>query len=504
MGFTFSPESDSGLVGITLRLPTGTAISTTNELSGRIEDLLAGREEITALQVTVGVNQTDVGNTSASERAEFTLELTPGLERSKTNSELARDYEAEIKTLLANYPEASVSAKALAGGGPPPVSDYSVTLSSNDLALLRERDVLARLTLEDSPYLSNVTSPFDTTVSERVFKIDPTRLSGTGLTVLDVYSTLRAYNVGLEAASMSDGGEEVPIQVRINPTNLRDEQSLLSLTIFSQVLERSIPLSELGQFVIQEAPTSIARIGQIYTSTIDASILPGSPPTSQLRGELRESLKSAGVFDAQVTEGKGVGLDLTGDLIFLTPIAFAFALLLNYLVIASQFNSFKFPVYLLLAVPLALVGALWVFFLTGTPLDLFAVLGIIILPGLVVKNSILLLDLVVNKETEAFENMKLKEMLIAAAKTRLRPILMTTLTLIAISAPLLLGIGEGAELRYSLGLVIAGGVTFSALLTLFVVPAAFYRFEHKKFDAELSQQRQPASPKMQAMPSATD
>ncbi len=504
LGFTFSPDSDSGLVSITLRLPTGTALSTTNELSGRIEDLLAGREEITALQVTVGVNQTDVGNTSASERAEFTLELTPGLERNKTNSELARDYEAEIKTLLADYPEVSVSAKALAGGGPPPVSDYSVTLSSNDLALLRERDVLARLTLEDSPYLSNVTSPFDTTVSERVFKIDPTRLSGTGLTVLDVYSTLRAYNVGLEAASMSDAGEEVPIQVRINPTNLRDEQSLLSLTIFSQVLERSIPLSELGQFVIQEAPTSIARIGQIYTSTIDASILPDSPPTSQLRGELRESLKSAGVFDAQVTEGKGVGLDLTGDLIFLTPIAFAFALLLNYLVIASQFNSFKFPVYLLLAVPLALVGALWVFFLTGTPLDLFAVLGIIILPGLVVKNSILLLDLVVNKETEAFENMKLKEMLIAAAKTRLRPILMTTLTLIAISAPLLLGIGEGAELRYSLGLVIAGGVTFSALLTLFVVPAAFYRFEHKKFDAELSQQRQPASPKMQAMPSATD
>ena len=504
LGFTFSPESDSGLVGITLRLPTGTAISTTNELSGRVEDLLAGREEIIALQVTVGVNQTDVGNTSASERAEFTLELTPGLERTRTNSELARDYEAEIKTLLADYPEVSVSAKALAGGGPPPVSDYSVTLSSNDLALLRERDVLARLTLEDSPYLSNVTSPFDTTVSERVFKIDPTRLSGTGLTVLDVYSTLRAYNVGLEAASMSDGGEEVPIQVRINPTNLRDEQSLLSLTIFSQVLERSIPLSELGQFVIQEAPTSIARIGQIYTSTIDASILPDSPPTSQLRGELRESLKSAGVFDAQVTEGKGVGLDLTGDLIFLTPIAFAFALLLNYLVIASQFNSFKFPIYLLLAVPLALVGALWVFFLTGTPLDLFAVLGIIILPGLVVKNSILLLDLVVNKETETFENMKLKDMLIAAAKTRLRPILMTTLTLIAISAPLLLGIGEGAELRYSLGLVIAGGVTFSALLTLFVVPAAFYRFEHKKFDAELSEQRPPASPKMQAMPSATD
>jgi hydrophobic/amphiphilic exporter-1 (mainly G- bacteria), HAE1 family len=347
---------------------------------------------------------------------------------------------------------------------------------------------LARLTLENSEYLTNVTSPFDTSVSERVFKLDPTRLSGTGLSVLDVYSTLRAYNVGLEAANLSDNGDDVPIQVRINPTSLRDEQALLSLTVFSQALDRSIPLSELGNFVIQEAPTTISRTDQIYTSTIAASVLPGAPATSKLRTILRDDLKKAGVFDSQVSEGKGVGLDLTGDLIFLTPIAFLLALILNYLVIASQFNSFKFPIYLLLTVPLALVGALWIFFITGTPLDLFGVLGIIILPGLVVKNSILLLDMVINKDI--FKNMTLKEMLIEAGKTRLRPIIMTTLTLIGISAPLLLGIGEGAELRYSLGLVIFGGVTVSGILTLFVIPAAFYRFERKKFDKELEAQKQ--------------
>jgi HAE1 family hydrophobic/amphiphilic exporter-1 len=149
-------------------------------------------------------------------------------------------------------------------------------------------------------------------------------------------------------------------------------------------------------------------------------------------------------------------------------------------------------------VPLALVGAFWVFFVTGTPLDLFAVLGIIILPGLVVKNSILLLDLVINKET--FKNMSLKEMLVQAAKTRLRPILMTTLTLIAISLPILLGVGEGAELRYSLGLVIFGGITFSALLTLFVIPSAFYLFERKKFDAEKQPETAPSMP-VHAVPS---
>jgi hydrophobic/amphiphilic exporter-1 (mainly G- bacteria), HAE1 family len=501
LGFTFSPPSDSGLVGITIRLPTGTALERTNELATRVENLLAGRPEIEALEATVGVSSSDVGNISASERAEFTVELIPGTERGKDNTELSQDYEREIQQSLADYPEAIVSAEPLAGGGPPPVSDYSVTLASNDLTLLRERDNLARSVLEQSPYLSNVTSPFDTSVSERVFKLDQTKLSGTGLTVQDVYTTLRAYNVGLSAANLSDGGDEVPIKVRINPTSLRDEQALLSLTVFSQTLGRGIPLSELGGFVIQEAPTTINRIGQIYTTTINANIVPGSPPTSQLRAELRDSLQAANVFDDEVTESPGVGLDLTGDLIFLTPIAFGLALLLNYLVIASQFNSFKFPIYLLLAVPLALVGALWVFFISRTPLDLFAVLGIIILPGLVVKNSILLLDLVINKET--FQNMTLKDMLIEAAKTRLRPILMTTLTLIAISAPLLLGVGEGAELRYSLGLVIFGGVTFSALLTLFVIPAAFYRFERKKFDKELEEERQKATLPIKGMPTAS-
>ncbi len=504
LGFTFSPPSDSGLVGITLRLPTGTALERTNELATQVENLLAGRPEITALETTVGVNTGDGSSNisnSASERAEFTVELIPGGERDKNNTELASDYEREIQELLADNPEALVSAQPLAGGGPPPVSDYSITLASNNLEVLRERDNLARSVLEKSEYLSNVTSPFDTSVSERVFKLDPTNLSGTGLTVQDVYLTLRAYNVGLEAANLSSNGEEVPIKVRINPANLRDEQALLSLTVFSQVLDRGIPLSELGNFVIQEAPTTISRIGQIYTSTVAASVLPGSPATSQLRTVVREDLKAANVFDDQVTESKGVGFDLTGDLIFLTPIAFALALILNYLVIASQFNSFKFPIYLLLAVPLALVGALWVFFITDTPLDLFAVLGIIILPGLVVKNSILLLDLVINKE--AFQNMPLKDMLIAAAKTRLRPILMTTLTLIAISAPLLLGVGEGAELRYSLGLVIFGGVTFSALLTLFVIPAAFYLFERKKFDSELEAEKQKQElPQLGSLPSA--
>ena len=501
LGFNFTPATDSGQAGITLKLPTGTALATTNELAGRVEDALLGRPEIATLQTSVGVNSGDVGNSAASERAEFVIELVPKSERAKSDRGYALEYDVIVKEILADRPEAEVSASALQNAGPPSTSDYSITLASSDLDLLAERDALARRTLADNPYLNNVASGLDTTVSERVFDLDDTRLVGTGLSVADVYATLRAYNVGIEAARLSEGGKEYPIQVRVNPTALRDESALLSLPVSSPLLGTSLPLGELGRFSAALAPTSINRTDQTYTSTVTASVLPGAPPTSQLKSLLKNDLQTAGVFDERVTEGQSTGLDLTGDLVLYTPIAFALALLLNYFVIASQFNSFKFPLYLLLTVPLALVGALWLFFLTGTALDINSVLGVVILTGLVTKNAILLLDLVVNQEqTEAGET--LKERLVRAGTVRLRPILMTTLTLIAISVPLLLGSGDGSEFRKPLGMIIFGGVTVSALLTLFVIPAAFYRFERKNYDDEREADAPATAEPFPAMPSA--
>jgi hydrophobic/amphiphilic exporter-1 (mainly G- bacteria), HAE1 family len=164
---------------------------------------------------------------------------------------------------------------------------------------------------------------------------------------------------------------------------------------------------------------------------------------------------------------------LLGNLFLYGPIAILVAILLNYLVLGAQFNSFRYPIYLLLPVPLAIVAAIWALVLLGVALDIITVLGMVVLVGLVTKNAILLLDFVVERARE----MPLMEALIDAAGLRLRPIVMTTLTVLVISIPLILGEGEGAEFRKGLGVVILGGVLVSTLLTLFVVPAAFYRFE---------------------------
>ena len=484
VNFSFSPPTDSGYVGITVRLPTGTGLNITNDRASEIEEEFANYPEIKTMQVAVGVNSnSDVGNITSSGRADFSFELIDKRLREKTSRELAVEYEKKVEEILADFPEASISAYGIDNSGPPRVADYNLTLASNDLDLLRERDIQTRLLLETNSHLTNIRSSLDTTISERVFKVDLSSLNGTGLTVNDVYQTLRTYNVGIEATTFSDRGNEYPITVKINSTDLQDEQALLSLPIISPVLGKSIPLGELGHFNIFEAPTTISRTSQTYVANIEASILPDSPPMSKLKSDLKEELDQAGIIDELVTEGQNTGLDLTGDLILYTPIAFALAFLLNYLVIASQFNSFKIPVYLLLTVPLALVGALWLFIITGIGLDVNSVLGIVILTGLVTKNAILLLDIVIHSKEQTGET--LKEMLVRAGKLRLRPILMTTSTLVAISIPLLLGTGDGSEFRRPIGMVIFGGVTSSALLTLFVIPSAFYRFERKRFDAGL-------------------
>jgi HAE1 family hydrophobic/amphiphilic exporter-1 len=208
-----------------------------------------------------------------------------------------------------------------------------------------------------------------------------------------------------------------------------------------------------------------------------------------------------------VTLGRGIGPDLLGNLFRYGVIAIVVALLLNYLVIASEFNSFKYPLYLLLTVPLALVGAFWLFYVTGSALNVISVLGFVSLIGLVTKNAILLLDVVVNQiEEQGTRDFDLKEALVEAGRLRLRPILMTAGTIVIISIPLLVGLGDGSEFRRPLGLVIAGGVLSSTILTLFVVPAVFYRFERDNYQSSPDPQIRSsnAAPQLQPNPAASD
>ncbi|GGO24953.1 efflux RND transporter permease subunit [Deinococcus humi] len=475
LGFAFVPQTDSGILNVDLKLPVGTDLATTNALTRQIEDRLLARDEVRLVQTSVG-NGSLVGGNSAN-ASSLTLTLVPKEERAGLEA-LSAEYRKLLAPLIADRPSAELTvASQQAGPGGSADMTLALTAPNQSLLLERNRDVV-RLLRQD-PNIRTITSSLSATTQERTFIPDANKLSGTGLSASDVAQALRTYNDGSVAGSVRDGDQSVDIVVRLDPSLIRDEQSLLSQTVYSSALNANLPLSGLGTFQVGQAPATLSRLNKAYTSTLDINLVQGGPNPFAYQAELEKRVADAGLLRNGVTLGNASAFGsagLTKDLVFFGPIIMVTSILLTYLVLGSQFNSFRYPIYLLLPVPIAIVGALWTLGLFGVNLDVITVLGMVILLGLSTKNSILYLEFV----TERARSLPLREALIEAAELRFRPILMTTLTVLVISIPLILGQGDGAEFRRGLGIVILGGVVTSTLLTFYVVPTVFWQFERRR------------------------
>jgi len=476
--FNFTPRSDNGQINVDLVLPKGTALSETDALTRRLEAWLVLRPEVRSVLSSVGSSQ-NILFSGNPERANIVVELVRKDERENVY-DLLPTYREALQELLSDRPEADLRVTVLEGG-PGGAADLQFTLTAPNPTLLAEKNQRVLEVMRSLPYLTDVRSSLEETATERVLVPDPSRLVGTGLTPSDLAQTLRIYNAGTQAGNLRSGGDEIPIVVRADPRFVPDQSSLLSLPVAAPALQSSLPLGSLGQFENRRTPAQLARTNQAFSAGINANRLPGAEiGTFQLSNLVRQELEKAGVFtDGVQLEAQG-STAFVGDLARSAPIAFGLALLLNFLVISSQFNTFRYPLYLLLPVPLALVGAFWFLYFFRSGLDVVSALGVVILNGLVTKNAILLLDFAVRQAREK----PLYEALVEAGRLRLRPILMTTLTVLMISVPLILGSGEGSEFRRPLGIIILGGVSVSMLLTLYVVPAAFYLFERQRYDRQ--------------------
>ncbi len=470
----FQPPVDSGLFMIEAKLPQGSSLQASNRLAHELEGTVRSYPAVHTVQTQVGTGA------STPEEIQLYVTLVPARERSIGTDDLIIELENQLSALLADRPQVELSASAEDAGLNVAAASVSLTLASTDLDLLRARALQASAVLGSDPNLGTPSSTLGTSLPERVFTTEPSRLDGTGLTGADVYQLLRLYNVGAEAGVLREQGTgETPIVVRADPRYLSDELSLASLSIAAPALQTSVPLSSLGSFTTVASPARISRTNQQYSVTLSAP-LAGGISEGRAQKQAEQSLLAAGILDSQVVLVEETGIDLLAELITYGPIAFALALLLNYLAIGSQFNSFRYPIYLLLTVPLALVGAIWMLYAAGMDLDVISILGIVMLIGLVTKNAILLLDAAL---VLARKGMPLERALLEAGHVRFRPIVMTTVTVLVISLPLLLGLGEGSELRQPLGMIILGGVLASAVLTLYVIPAAFLTFEKRRFTA---------------------
>ncbi len=483
--FNFVPQTDAGVLAVSLRYPPGTPIEATNGGAGRLEGFLRGQPEVDTIQTVVGSSTSGVGSIFAgTNSASLTVQLVP-VGRRPNIFELLPAYRGRMMALLRDQPGAQVflaSGGGFGGFGSAlrlnlVAADYNTLLGRND-RILRE--------LQANPYVVDARSSLSDTSLQNDFVPDPARLKGTGITPAVIAQALQTYATGTQASSVQQGGLSYPIQVQADPSRLSSGQSLLNLPVYSPSLRTSLQVGQLGSLLLSQAPVDISRYNRLYTGSLTIDLKPDAPPALAMQNLLTRQLTQAGLLGGQVelTSNTRFGpAALSAQLASTGPAAFLLAMFLVYLVMAAQFNSWRYPIYLLLPVPLAVVGALLLVYFLGGGIDIFGLLGMLMLIGLSAKNAILYLDFVVQR----IGRMAFKDALIESARLRFRPIVMTTLTVLVISFPLILAGGQGSEYGQRMGVVMLGGILFSAVLTFFVVPAAFYLFERKR----VARQEQP-------------
>ncbi len=466
VGFAFTPKSDTGQLEVSLTMPPSASLGQTNTVTNKLERYLLARPEIRLVSTSVSAQSSTVEVT-----------LLPKNQRPGIDS-LVAEYKKALGPVASGIVGSNLVVGARQNG---PGGDYDISLGlrarNQDELIVKNRQVMSLL--GSDPNISVLKSSLSETRQEFNFVPNQAALSGSGLTTSDLANALRSYNSGTKAGTLRDKDDSIDIVVKLDPALVGSEQSLLSQTVYSQTLGANLPLSSLGAFKLQQAPATLNRSNKAYTSTININLGPGAPSAFQYQKTIIANVAAAGLLKDGTTLGDASSFGssaLTGNLVVYGPIVLVLAILLTYLVLGSQFNSFRYPLYLQLPVPLAIVGAVWALYLFKTNLDVITILGMVILLGLATKNAILYLEFV----TERMKTLPIFDALVEAAQLRFRPILMTTLTVLVISIPLVLGQGDGAEFRRGLGIVILGGVVTSTLLTFYIVPSVFYRFEKNR------------------------
>ncbi len=360
----------------------------------------------------------------------------------------------------------AIMRKGISGGGNG--SPVSFVLQGNTFEELAQwRDILVA-EAQKNPNLLNIDSDYQETYPQLLVQIDRERAYDLGVPVGDIAKTLETMLGQRRVTTFVDRGEEYDVIVEGDEEQYRSPTDINNLYVRSRTTNKLIPLANLLNITENATSARLNRYNRLRSITITANLTEGY------------ALGDALDFLVEVTKAKlpeHVQIDYKGESLLLkesgNSILFVFllALLLTYLVLSAQFESFIHPFVILLTVPLALVGALAGLELMGMSLNIYSQIGIVMLIGLAAKNGILIVEFAnqLRDKGLAFE-----DALINAAQQRLRPIVMTTFTTVTSAIPLVLAVGPGAESRMVIGVVIFAGVSLASMFTLFIVPGAYY------------------------------
>jgi HAE1 family hydrophobic/amphiphilic exporter-1 len=454
---TFMPDADDAEYQISLKLPPGTSLAGTETLVRRMEAEIRRIPELDYTAVVIGNDQ------GQSNVASIGVFMVPYKERKKTAPVLRN----ELRTIASKYPEAkpSVNLYNLWGGDWKP---YILNISSDNLDELNAYTAKLAERLKKSKDLMELELSGEGGKPEFQISFDSARMRQLGVNTKTAGAELRYQIAGEVVGKFHQNGKEYDIRLRLKPEQ-RNLKAAYAEAKVPNMHYRLIPLSEIAEGRDRLGPSQIMRQDRERTVQIMANWAPGGAAGSAMA----ETQK---ILEKEMPLPKGFRYSYWGDAEALTQtvegiaLAFLLSFIFIFLILSSLYESFVTPVTIILAIPPALSGAFFALLVTGRMLDIFSMIGIILLMGLVTKNSILLVDYAVRGVQRGLSR---KEAVLEAGRHRLRPILMTTFAMIAGTAPVAIGIGEAGKTQSAMGIAILGGLVISTLITLIVVPAVF-------------------------------
>jgi HAE1 family hydrophobic/amphiphilic exporter-1 len=474
VGTDFFPESDNSQIAITVELPVGSRVEQARKLNEYLYEKWNEKyPEIEILQASLG--QSDGSNVFMSMRSSgthlvsFTARLCDPKERERDMFEIGDEMRKDLQEL----PELYRYTVTPGGGGGMGMGSGGTTLELDVLGYdLENSEIVAG---QISEIMKNTEGLRDVKLSREDYMpqfqvmFDRNKLAMNGLNMTMAATVVRNRINGVTASYFREDGEEYDIVVK-NDAKFRTTIDDINNILLYNSQGKAVRLSEVGTVIESFAPPSIEHLDRERVIKVTGTIFKRS------LGDVAEDVNKE---VAKIKMPQGIAVELAGsieeqqesfgDMFTLL----ALVVLLTYIVMAAQFESFRDPFIIMFSLPFAFSGVFVALWLTGTTLSLIALIGAVMLVGIVVKNGIVLIDYInLNKERGA----SVKRAVISGGKSRLRPVLMTTLTTILGMFPMAMGIGEGSEIWQPMGIAIIGGLTLSTILTLIVIPSIYTAF----------------------------
>ena len=464
------PAIDEGTVSVEATFRSGTKVSEVDARMQELEAMVAAHPDVESYTLTsskgsgsISVNLKDKRKMSSQEVADQWMEETKDM----TGIQLDITVSSQMSSMMAT------------GSG------ASVTLSSTNLDDLKEAAALVEENAWDIPGVLNVSSDAGESATQIKVLIDPLQAMAHGMTPVQAAGGLYSMISGTEAMKITSNGDEYSVMLEYPEGTYTNASTLLDASV------GGVPLSEMATLQYTDSQQTVMKSDGKYQTTITAACVSGN--TDAVEEKLDALVGSLQLPDT-VEQAEDTMDQMMRENFTALGKAIAAAIFLVFLVMAMQFESPKYSLMVMLSIPFSLIGSFGLLFLSGQSLTMTSLMGIMMLAGIVVNNGILYVDGVNALINE--DGLSLDDALIESAKTRLRPILITTLTTIISMVPMSLGIGTGTEMMQGMGIIIIGGLIASTILILILLPV-FYRMvygkEKKEKRKRIGKRRKPKS-----------